>query len=981
MARDSHGSRRFLVGRDRELAILHECLTATLDGQGRLVLISGEAGIGKTALVCSLVRFADSTRLPVLAGHCYDRTETPPYGPWMEIAQRVGRLSDAPEVAVPRFSDAANQAEFYAQIRSFLAALTAERPVVLVLEDLHWADDASLDLLRFLAHSVAELPLLIVATYRDEDVGRGHPLTSTIPSLVREAPTHRLGLRPLDASAAQELVRASFGLDEPIARRLATYVMARTEGNALFLTELLRSLDEEGLFEKLASGSEVDLSDATPVPWLLQQIVEDRLSRLGDQTAALLAVAAVIGEEVPLSIWQAVTRVEEESLLIAAEQAEAAHLVTASPEGDGIRFTHALIRDVLREDVPALRRRRMHRQVADALIDLSLSDPDAVAYHLKQAGDDRATEWFVRAGERAEDMYALVTASERYETAFTLLDAQQGDPAERGWLRLIAAILRRKEDGNQAAGWVEEAVQLAETAGDPSLVARAQALAAHFMGYAGDPHESIPMATAALDMIDQLPPGNGKLLRREQQIDKVINRGTIVASLAYCGAVAEARRRGEAYLARSEEAVTEPGDAGAIADANYGLALAYALQGEPALAQRSYVAAVTAHRALDLHVVGFVGLCEQLILVVLPYQADDLDERERMAEAAVEVAQWMLERGVHRNANLAGYARLPLLMLEGKWHEARDVLEQRDLTDLNWLSRAHALYAGMLARVQGDTETAWRCVNEPSGPWGERADAEPGRTTEISVQLQLQLLAAELALDADDLPAARAWLDLHRRWLDFMDATLGRAEHAILEAELCRATGNGPLARHHAEQALADATTPRQPLSLMAAHRMLGILDTDDGAYAAADDHFVQALGLADACQAPYERALTQLARAELATAQGDYSTAAGMLDEVRDTCTQLGARPALFQADRLATRITQESRSRNSRPNYPAGLTTREVEVLRLVAAGQSNAEIAERLYLSTRTVKAHVANIYSKIDVHNRVGATQFAIDHGLV
>jgi hypothetical protein len=566
-------------------------------------------------------------------------------------------------------------------------------------------------------------------------------------------------------------------------------------------------------------------------------------------------------------VWQAVTGVDEETLLDAAERAEAAHLVTAWAQGDGIHFTHALIHDVLYEDISGLRRRRLHRQVAEALLALPAPDPDAVAYHFQQAGDDRAAEWLVRAGERAEDAYALVMAAARYEAAFTLMDARQGDPAERGWLRLIAAVQRRHEDWNQALVWVEEAVRLAATAGDPSLVARAQALLGNLIGYRGDLHASIATATPAFDMIDRLPPGNGATRRREQLIDKVSNRGTVVAGLAYGGRLTEARRYGETWLTRSADDATTPAELGAIADARHGLAIACAVQGEPGLARRSYAASVAAYQAIDMHVFALVNLREELLLVVLPYQADDLAERERVTAEAERMAVWVTERGVHANPNLSRYARLPLLVLEGRWHEAREIVDRHDPSDLYWLTRVCPLYRGMLARARGDAETAWRCVHEPSAahePWPARADAEPGVQLEIRQQLQFQLLAAELALDASDLASARGWLDLHRRWLDYMDATLGRAEGEVLECAWHRAAGDADRARDHAERALAHATAPRQPLALIAAHRILGVLATDVGNRAAAAEHFAAALALADACRTPYERALTLLALAEL---------------------------------------------------------------------------------------------------------------------
>src|SRR3954447_25902166 len=231
-----------LVGRDRELGVLRAELAGAVAGSGRLALLNGAAGVGKTALTAVLCREAAGAGVAVLAGHCYDGTETPPYGPWLEVAQQARALAlpdDAPPV--PRLDGATSQAMFFAQARAFVAAATAARPLVLVLEDLHWADQASLDLLRHLAHALATLPLLLVVTYRGDELDRRHPLTALVPQLVREAPTARLDLRPFDADAAGALVRARYDLPAGEAARLAAYLLARTDGNALFLTERLRT--------------------------------------------------------------------------------------------------------------------------------------------------------------------------------------------------------------------------------------------------------------------------------------------------------------------------------------------------------------------------------------------------------------------------------------------------------------------------------------------------------------------------------------------------------------------------------------------------------------------------------------------------------------------------------------------------------------------------------------------------------------------
>ena len=267
---------------------------------------------------------------------------------------------------------------------------------------------------------------------------------------------------------------------------------------------------------------------------------------------------------------------------------------------------------------------------------------------------------------------------------------------------------------------------------------------------------------------------------------------------------------------------------------------------------------------------ALVNLREELILAVLPYQADDLAERERVVAAAERMAAWVIERGGHVNPNLPRYARVPLLVLEGRWREAREILEQPDASDFAFLARVRPFYLGTLARAQGDAETAWRCVHEPSPV---RPASEPGE--EIGpLPVQFQRLAAGLALDAGDLPAARGWLDLHRRWLDFMDATLGRAEGEVLEAEWHRAAGDPDRARDHAAASAgardhpAAAARPARRASHARHPRYRR------GRPSRRRTSSPQALALADACRAPYERALTLIAHAELA--RGDQRAPPG---------------------------------------------------------------------------------------------------------
>jgi ATP/maltotriose-dependent transcriptional regulator MalT len=235
----------------------------------------------------------------------------------------------------------------------------------------------------------------------------------------------------------------------------------------------------------------------------------------------------------------------------------------------------------------------------------------------------------------------------------------------------------------------------------------------------------------------------------------------------------------------------------------------------------------------------------------------------------------------------------------------------------------------------------------------------------------------ELSLDAGDLRGAQGWLAAHGAWLQWSGAVLGLSEGAALGARYYRQTGDAQQAHLHAEHALAHASEPRQPLALLTAHRLLGELATDAGQWNEAAGHLDTSLTLATACAAPFERALTLLALAELRAATGERDLAGHLLGQVRAICDPLGAKPALARADALAAALET---AQVAAPAFPAGLSTREVEVLRLVAQGLTNTQVAAQLFLGPRTVETHLRSIYNKLGVSTRAAATHFAVSHGL-
>ena len=662
-----HGSIPPLVGRERELALLRERLAAALASHGTLVLLSGEAGIGKTALAEALLHDADAQGALVLVGRCYDLSETPPYGPWRELLDRTPRDADLPilpTAVLPLDREGAalaSQEAIFARVQAYLAALAARRPMALLLEDLHWADPASLDLLRVVARRLTDLPLLLLATDRADEIGQEHPLYALLPRLVREARADRLDLHPLDRGAIGTLVSARYALDASEADRLTTYLAGRTEGNALFLGELLRTLEGEGVLAPSEGDWHLGDLARVPVPPLLRQVIAGRLARFDPATGRLLAVAAVIGQEVPLSLWAAIGEVDEADLLDHIDQATQACLLVEMPDGAGVRFAHALIREALYDGLLAPRRRRVHWRVAEVLAAAPNPDPDAVADHFFRAGDARAAAWLLRAGERAQAAYAWATAIARYEVALALT-SDGDDAALRARLLLRLGGLLRMRDPQRGAATLDEAARCATGRADPALAARIQLYRGLVRCFLGELSAGVALLREAGAALEALPPEarRGELI--VDAVDATNDVGTVVAWLAQTGHLTEAAALGARVLTQENSGGATGRDGAPFADAYMGLGHIHAHMGRPGAARAAFARARQLNAAAG-HPYQAGGAAFDLLQdVVLVYEADD-PAACAVAAAAAE-ADWAATDGEVRDFP-ARVAWLPVLVLAG----------------------------------------------------------------------------------------------------------------------------------------------------------------------------------------------------------------------------------------------------------------------------------------------------------------------------
>lgn len=400
------------VGREREQQLFQAALDQALAGAGRLVLVAGEAGIGKSTLVGDVVGRAVESGALALTGACDDVTRATPYAPWLALWRGYGdAASDLPPMPAALTSVAGitalpSQEAHFDVVTSFVRAVTAHRPLVLVLEDIHWADPASLELLRRLARDASSQRLLLIVTYRDDSLGPRHQLFTLLPGLVRETRAERIDLRTFDAVETRTLVAERYALSPTDEIRLVAYLQARGDGIPFFLDEVLRTLAVERFLTRADNGWRLgDLLQA-PVPTLARQVIEGRLTTLDRDARALLAVAAVIGQDAPIDLWQATTAASFAQLDEVTQRSLDAGLLREALDGTSVRFRHALVRDTLYYHQPLATRRSTHGRVAELLAARPEPRASPVAAHFEAAGDQRAIEWLVRTGEQALAIYA-----------------------------------------------------------------------------------------------------------------------------------------------------------------------------------------------------------------------------------------------------------------------------------------------------------------------------------------------------------------------------------------------------------------------------------------------------------------------------------------------------------------------------------------------------------------------------------------------
>ncbi len=841
----SESSRGVFVGRERELTELLEALEDALASRGRLVLLAGEPGIGKSRLADELMGQARARGARVVVGRCWEAGGAPPYWPWVQSLRAYVRETEPDAIREQLGAGAADLAQLLPELRklfprlpelpaaesegarfrlfeaasSFLRNAARARPLVLVLDDLHAADEPSLLLLRFLARDIADSQLLVVTAYRDADPTLRDPLTSALAELVREPHTAQIGLAGLSDVDVAEYIELSTGI-EP-ARRLVQAIHAETEGNPFFIAEVVRLLEAEGRI------AEADAH--LRIPPGVRAVIGQRMGRLSDRCRTLLVPAAVIGREFGLDALALLSELPRDELLDVLDEATAERVVGDVPGSPGrLRFSHALIRDTLYDELTTARRLQLHQDTGEALEAAYSTDLEPhlaeLAQHFFAAAPagvaHKAIDYARRAGDRAAAQLAYEEAVRLYEMALTL----PGEDAARCQLLLaLGDAEARAGDTLPAQQSFRDAADLAEVLGlHEQLAAAALGYGGRVIwgGSRGDVHH-LPLLERALAA---LPDTDSAL------------RVRLLTRLA-CGPLRDSSFPPERKASLSEEALEM---ARRIDDS---ATLAYALAG--------YIAAnhspAFTPRQLTLGT-------ESLEMAV---EAGDLERaaeaREHRLTALIELGEIQQARAdLIQMAKLADELRQPsqdwfvavygalLALLEGQLAEAERLIESGRSVGrraMRWNAEvSYRLQLYVLRREQGRLEEVeglvrrsvedyptypiWRCVLA-------QVEAELGHTSEARNALE--------ALAADGF----AHLPFDEEWLVSM-SFLAEAAHSLGDAERSSLLYDRLLP-------YSDRIAVSYPeISTGPVARNLGLLAATTGRWDDAQRHFDEALEISE---------------------------------------------------------------------------------------------------------------------------------------
>lgn len=975
------------VGRAREIGILREHYALAVEGQARIVLLAGEPGIGKSRLMLELARWAEKDGAAVMRGGASEAEGMPPYLPILEaVGQYIkgaplellrAQVGDGAGTLVAIFPEIGarlgemtasyalppeqSRLRLYEATGDLLAAISEESPIVLMLDDLHWADSATFDLLSYVVRraSEREARLLVVGTYRPGDAQGNAHFGRALHEWSRLRLLATVALAPLPEDEIADLAREYLGEPE-VGAIVGRLLYAQSEGNPFFAEELLSGWIESGVLRRGEKGWTVaaNAKEGGSLPQTIVAAVRVRLERLPAELLEDLRMASIIGRTFDVEFLAETLGVEAEMLETRLRLAVQAGLIGGNGDGS-YAFSHDKIRESLYSEVTVMRRRRLHGfigRVLEARSDRGAQTLAELAFHYAHSGDkERGARFSRTAGDQAMLAYAPMEAAGQYETALRLMEADDDSRGEV-WLKLGEASILA-EDIEGAVGAFAQGKDWFLKRGDRMGASKA----AHGMGRAEWRREHIQDAAARLQ--------EALALADDAAMPHTV---TVLCDLATLMSVSLARQEESVALARRAYDMSQglqDGGLSAVTSRTLGNLLVRSAQMKEGMA-----------------------LLEQALGMAVGAN-DPVEAAECCACMALGYA-WM---GKFRQSAAITWERLKFAQVSRQLFQLRHVygwlsMNYVALGDIAEATRLLSLSApnveslaspeprafqmlgvGYLAYLHGDYEEAMKAT---------------GEAIEIFREIGPGTLVWYLGIYGLFLTAAEKWDELR----------------GVVEELEGLAKDLQPMATNSMEAitplALIGASTGDKGLAARSYARLLPFA----GLYA--DNSVDRALGECAMLMGDYGRAREHLRHAEeymrqeglvmelarTLRAQGRLAIAEGAEKRGVDRESQAAAvalwegAVGLFEklgmkGEEAETRaLIAANTAGKQKKMLPAGLSEREAEVLKLVASGMTNRDIAAKLFLSEKTVANHITNIFLKTNSANRVEASSFAMRHGL-
>jgi DNA-binding CsgD family transcriptional regulator/tetratricopeptide (TPR) repeat protein len=980
------------VGRIEELQALEAARVWAADGDPAVVLVGGEAGVGKTRLVAELTSRCAAAGTLMLSGGCVPVGGGLPYAPivealrplpaelgvdavleltgpsWRELARLLPGLGE-PEAGPP---GQAAQARLFEVLLGLLARLSEQTPVALMVEDLHWADQSTRDLLAFLVRNLRRERLLVVATYRSDEP-RTDRLGPWLAELDRGGPVQRLELARLDRGETAAQLVGILGAAPPA--DLVDAIFGRSEGNPFFTEELLSSV---------RAGTDA-------LPPTLRDLLRGRVEALPERSQDLLAAVAVAGRQVPHRLLASVAGLDHRELADALRVVVAHQLLVIRPGEDGYEFRHALLREVVDADLLPGERARLHTAYAQALTERpELAGVAAavlaaeLAVHWDAAGESaQALSARIQAGVAAARAHAFAEAQRHYERALELWEVvpESTQPAELDQVDLLARAAEAAAltgAAQRAVGLVKDALDRVDQAVEPVRAAVLLARLGNHLWVGADEGGALAVFERAERLLAGAPAS--------------AERARVLAAHAYALLLS---LRSEEARPRCEEAITVARAVGARAEEARGLRVLAGCLGNLGDGDRAIALGLEARRIAEE-----VGDGETVMstYMVVDYALGLLGREREALEDAQQGYQRARELGVERAMGSYVAVNVANSLLDlGRWADC-ERLARELLAGDSWDGFGRHRILGLLLTRRGEFGEAREHVEQARrlSPsffggftwWGPTELALwEGRHEEAGAEIAEGLRwSAERDPDGTLLHRTSRWYGLALR----LEAD--RAERATAR----RAPEEVAAARRRAAPVLttldrlAAAPTPQARYPWVTGQLLLARAEQSRLEGRSDPERWQAAAKAWERLEHPFEAAYARFRQAEALLAEGgSRPQAEQVLRRAHRTTVALGAEPLRREIELLAQRgrlslqeqvdTVAEPEAQES-PAASLGLTRREAEVLALVAAGRTNRQIGQELYITPKTASVHVSRILAKLGVAGRGEAAAVAHRLGL-